>query len=168
MGLFDNALDLLGSVQNTLGTKNMTKKDYKSGSFSGSQWANVIGGGLNSRSTLNRMSEFLRDPSLKRGESVLRNNIKGFHYAGGYGANLGHHIVKGGERFHRREEADGDTPPDVGPGPGVGSNDMSARQRARNRAIAEARRRRGSTTATTPLGVQGPGADVGKKRLLGE
>jgi len=61
-------------------------------------------------------------------------------------------------------------PPAVGAGPGVGAGTEEATQEARRRAIAEniARRKRSSTIGTTPLGVQGERAAIGKKRLTGE
>ena len=68
------------------------------------------------------------------------------------------------------QKPDRDRPPGVEPGPGQGAGQEEAKRRARAQAISGARQRFGvrQTFATSPLGVVGGGATLGRKRLLGE
>ena len=64
----------------------------------------------------------------------------------------------------------GERPPPVAPAPGQGANTETAKREARLRARRAAGSRFGfaQTISTSPLGLQGEGAAVGRKRLLGE
>jgi hypothetical protein len=63
-------------------------------------------------------------------------------------------------------------PPALGEAPGSGADTIAAKRQARQRALQAAARRKGlglsGTVATTPLGLQGDGAAVSQRRLIGE
>lgn len=74
------------------------------------------------------------------------------------------------EGFSKLMGSDDDVnPPPVDKLPAQGAGARSAKQRARQQALAAAKKRFGfgDTVATSPLGLQGDGAPLGKKTLIG-
>jgi hypothetical protein len=67
-------------------------------------------------------------------------------------------------------EDDPTKPPPAEQLPSQGAGVSAAKQAARRKAIEKAKARFGmkDTVGTTPLGIQGPGASTGTKRLTGE
>lgn len=78
-------------------------------------------------------------------------------------------ISGGGAFTHLLKRDDDVNPPPVDELPAQGAGVRSAKQRAREQAIAAAKKRFGfsDTVATSPLGLQGEGAPLGKKTLIG-
>jgi len=140
--------------------EDVSHKKSSRGRLSGSQQMNQLTAGFFSKGVVSSLFSATEDPSTTGGfttslERAQRGSIKG--------ANLGHQALFS-------EKQDKTTPPPVASLPSQGAGVTAAKQEARRRALERARGRAGfaSTIGTTPLGLTGDGAAIGKKRLTGE
>lgn len=108
-----------------------------------------------------RLGVFAEGNPLKGAERAIRTDLKTAAVSG----NIGHLLLRAATR-----EPKGTEPPPVGEAPALGAGTEEAKQEARRRALQRASRRFGfrQTFATSPLGIQGGGAELGKKTLVGE
>jgi hypothetical protein len=129
-------------------------------------------------SALGGLGGFLQSPLGRKVVGGGNKNRTARALAGGFdpGGSIAGTVVNPEQRDKFRTKAKeffrgkDERPPPVGAKPGQGAGNIAAKQQARARAIAAARGRFGigDTIATSPLGLTGDGAALGKKRLIGE
>jgi hypothetical protein len=127
----------------------------------------TFGGGSSSRTTMKRFAGAAQLGGPLGGSTFLAVAGPSATFATSHNPRAREKFLDKAKEFFRGKD---ERPPPVGAKPGQGAGNIAAKQQARARAIAAARGRFGigDTIATSPLGLTGDGAALGKKRLIGE
>lgn len=142
-------------------------KRAKEGKMKGGDFFSAfLGGPLGTQENANKMLDVFRNPNKETIRASLSSHFKTTK-GQILGANLGHQLIA--PLFDVEDAPDA---PLVKDKPAQGATTIAAKRQARQRALNAAAQRRGlglsGTVRTTPLGLQGDGAAVSRRRLIGE